>query len=733
MFAGILPRRRTNLSAATSESEGIIAMQSIDQEFIFQHAIEIAEDSERIKFLDQSCSNDPQAKKKLVEMIDRDHGHRRILDETRACGFDSAGLADVPVVGSVIGPYKLLQEIGEGGMGIVFMAQQSEPMKRKVALKVIKIGMDTRRVVARFESERQAMALMDHPSITKILDAGATESGRPYFVMELVRGSSITSYCDEHRLSLRQRLEIFVQVCNALEHAHQKGIIHRDIKPNNIMVTNQDGRPTPKIIDFGIAKAINDPLTEKTLFTNYGEMIGTPLYMSPEQSEMSEPDVDTRTDIYSLGVLLYELLTGTTPFDGLKKKGFHEIRQAIRSNEPQLASTRINNLGDTVKQISSNRNTDVRSLHRFIRGELDWILVKCLARDRNRRYQSAGEVSREIVRYLNGELVEAAAPTWRYRTQKFVTRHKTGVAVAASFAILLVAGTVFSTMMALKANKAEKLASSRLELAIQERDRARTAEKQLGELERKQRNRVAFHQAASSHNADMVKKYLAEIPDIPGDLRNGPRPVIQVKPMGSYWETTKPDSALKSKPKSALKSEPKSALKSSEIVTRTKPSFVDSPVSEHSTGIFEGDEDNANIEVIVVSDQSENRESLLKSILHNQRKAFGGQDVLVAQTLNQLGELTSDSEKWGQSEEYFREAFEILNQTANDKQQLSAVRMKLVNALEKQGNFKHMIAELQDIKENSQHSEVHDEVSGLLDKIKLQLRQTPTEEKPENP
>ena len=253
------------------------------------------------------------------------------------------------------------------------------------------------------------MALMDHPCITKVLDAGATEAGRPYFVMELVRGKSVTTYCDEKQLSLRERLKIFVQICNALEHAHQKGIIHRDIKPNNILVTNHDGQPTAKIMNFGIAKAVNDRLTEKTLFTNYGEMVGTPLYMSPEQAEMSEPDVDTRTDIYSLGVLLYELLTGTTPFYNLEKTSWQDIRDAIRSREPQLASTRVNNLGITEQQISRNRDTDTRSLHRFIRGELDWILMKCLAQDRNLRYQSAGQLAREIERYLNGEPVEAAA------------------------------------------------------------------------------------------------------------------------------------------------------------------------------------------------------------------------------------------------------------------------------------------------------------------------------------
>ena len=692
--------------------------EMIDEESVFHQAIEIKETSARNVFLEKSCIDQPDARQRLAELIEMHFGagkgRRNILDETQVCTFNPGGTANVPAIGSQIGPYKLLEEIGEGGMGVVFMAQQSEPVKRKVALKVIKIGMDTRRVVARFESERQAMAMMDHPCITKIFDAGATEFGRPYFVMELVNGSSITSYCDQHRLNVRQRLEIFVQVCNACEHAHQKGIIHRDIKPNNILVTNHDGRPTPKIIDFGIAKAINDPLTDKTLFTNYGEMIGTPLYMSPEQSELSQPDIDTRTDIYSLGVLLYELLTGTTPFHNLKKKSWHEIGDAIRSHEPQLASTRINNLGDTDRKISTNRDTDVRSLRRFIRGELDWILMKCLARDRSRRYQSAGELSREITRYLNGDLVEAAAPSWTYQTQKYIARHKTFVAVAASFAAILIAGTVFSSMMALKANSAEQLASRRLDLAIKERDRALIAEKQLAELERKQRNRIAFHQAASSHNADMMKKFIAETPGV--ESRIAPRPAIQLRPLGSYWKSKQ------------------NFPKGNPTITgmRSNNSVGSLPENQSRTWMFD-DGQGDNIEVIVAADDTENQESLLKSILHHQRQAFGGQDVLVAQTLNQLGELTSDRQKWKQSEQYFREAVEILKKSADDTEQLSSIRQKLANALRKQGDLKKVVAEIQVIKEEIQESETYGKLNGLFENLKSSIRQPGLHENPDLP
>ena len=360
--------------------------------------------------------------------------------------------------GIVIGPYKLLEQIGEGGFGVVFMAEQQRPVRRRVALKVIKPGMDTRQVIARFEAERQALALMDHPNISRVLDAGATESGRPYFVMELVRGIPLSEFCDQNRLTVGERLELFITVCHAVQHAHQKGIIHRDIKPNNVLVTLHDGTPVAKVIDFGIAKATGQQLTEKTLFTSFAQMVGTPLYMSPEQAEMSGLDVDTRSDIYSLGVLLYELLTGTTPFDQerMRTAGYDEVRRIIREEEPAKPSARISTLNRAATTVTANRKSDPSRLRQLFRGELDWIVMKALEKDRNRRYETAAAFAADVQRYLNDEAVEACPPSARYRFRKFARRNKaaflTGSAVAV--AMLVAVGSLISGVVVLATSNA---------------------------------------------------------------------------------------------------------------------------------------------------------------------------------------------------------------------------------------------------------------------------------------
>jgi probable HAF family extracellular repeat protein len=352
---------------------------------------------------------------------------------------DHATMVEGP--GTRIGPYTLLEAIGEGGMGTVFMAGQSHPVRRKIALKIIKPGMDTKQVVARFEAERQALALMDHPNIAKVLDGGTTDSGRPYFVMELVRGVPITEYCDREQLSIPRRLELFVLVCRAMQHAHQKGIIHRDLKPSNVMVTLLDGVPVPKVIDFGIAKATGQSLTERTLLTGFAQLVGTPLYMSPEQAGMSGDDVDTRSDIYSLGVLLYELLTGSTPFDGdtFRRAAIGEVQRIIREVDPPSPSTRLSELGATLSTISSNRQADVRKLTHALRGELDWIVMKALEKDRARRYETANDFAADVMRHLANQPVEACPPSRVYHLQKFVRRNQSRIAALGLVGVLGVA------------------------------------------------------------------------------------------------------------------------------------------------------------------------------------------------------------------------------------------------------------------------------------------------------
>ncbi len=371
-------------------------------------------------------------------------------------------VADMPPesVGSVIGPYKLLQQIGAGGFGVVFMAGQEKPVRRVVALKIIKPGMDTAQVIARFESERQALALMDHPNIARVLDAGATASGHPYFVMELVKGVPITEFCDKNHLPPEARLKLFVDVCHAIQHAHHKGIIHRDIKPSNVMVTLHDGVPVVKVIDFGVAKATVQKLTERTLFTAYGQMVGTPAYMSPEQAEMSGLDIDTRSDVYSLGVLLYELLTGTTPLEAerLRTAAYTEMQRIIREEEPPRPSTRLSSLGDSATALAGNRGVDVNRLVQLLSGDLDWIVMKALDKDRNRRYATPGSFAEDVERYLRHETILARRPSTAYKFKKLVRRNRAAVITAAVVAVALLAGTAVSTWQALCATHAETAA-----------------------------------------------------------------------------------------------------------------------------------------------------------------------------------------------------------------------------------------------------------------------------------
>ncbi len=463
-----------------------MSASSPDVKSIFGRALEIESPAERSAFVREACAADPSLRAEVEDLLSAMEGAGDFMK--RPAQTDSVTIGHAPILegpGTRIGPYRLLQQIGEGGMGVVYMAEQELPVRRKVALKIIKPGMDSAQVVARFEAERQALAVMDHTNIARVFDGGATETGRPFFVMELVHGIPITQYCDDNQLTPRDRLELFMPVCLAIQHAHQKGIIHRDIKPSNVLVTMYDDKPVPKVIDFGVAKAIEQRLTDRTLFTQFGALVGTFEYMSPEQAEMNAFGVDTRSDIYSLGVLLYELLTGTTPLEKqrLRQAALGEMVRLIKEEEPPRPSVRLSSSGD-LPRIAAARKTEPARLSKLVRGEVDWIVMKCLEKDRTRRYETASGLAKDVERYLRDEPVEACPPSAGYRLRKFARKRRTPIAVAAAFALLLVADVIFSTWQAARARRAELralAASDRAHMA----QRDAMSQRDLATIERK--------------------------------------------------------------------------------------------------------------------------------------------------------------------------------------------------------------------------------------------------------
>ena len=473
----------------------------LPEESIFAQALEITSAAERAAFLDRACGHNQALRAEVEALLRTQERSGDLLDLPENVPVTT----DLPARegrGTVIGPYKLLEPIGEGGMGTVWMAEQTDPIQRRVAVKVVKEGMDSRQVLARFEAERQALALMEHPHIAKVLDAGKTPSGRPYFVMELVKGMPITNYCDEKRLGVRERLVLFGDVCRAVQHAHQKGIIHRDLKPSNVLVAPYDGKPVVKVIDFGVAKATGQRLTDKTLFTSFGALVGTPEYMSPEQAEVNNQDIDTRSDIYSLGVLLYELLTGSTPLTRkrIKEVALLEVLRVIREEEPPRPSTRLSESKDSLPSISAQRQTEPAKLTKLVRGELDWIVMKSLDKDRNRRYETANGFARDIKNYLDGDPVEACPPSASYRLKKFARKHRAALATVGAFTLLLLVATAVSAGLALWANR-ERVRAVKAELAAKE---------QKGRAE--EREQLAI---------DAVTRYADAVRETPG-LKNEP-------------------------------------------------------------------------------------------------------------------------------------------------------------------------------------------------------------------
>jgi eukaryotic-like serine/threonine-protein kinase len=671
--------------------------------------------AERDQFLAEACRDDAALKDQIVSLLqadanDGDSDFLKIGQLLRPTILPS----EKP--GDRIGRYKLLEQIGEGGCGVVYMAEQEEPVRRRVALKVIKLGMDTKQVIARFEAERQALAMMDHPNIAKVLDAGATETGRPFFVMELVRGIKITDYCDQNNLPTHERLKLFIQVCQAVQHAHQKGIIHRDIKPSNILVTQHDDVAVPKVIDFGIAKATVGQLTDKTVFTAFAQFIGTPAYMSPEQAQMSGLDVDTRADIYSLGVLLYELLTGHTPFDAkeLLAAGLDEMRRKIREDEPAKPSTRLSTMqAMDLTTVARRRHVEPPKLIHLIRGDLDWLVMKCLEKDRTRRYDTANGLAMDIQRHLSHEPITARPPSRLYEFQKSVQRHKFGFAAATALGIVLGLGILVSTWQALRATRAEQ---EQVQLRKEAEGEKKTAQTQAA----KSQQVAQFMQdmlkgvgpsTALGRDTTMLREILdktaariaedlKEQPELEAELRNAIGTVY--RELGEFDKAVEMHRQALAMQRLRLGNEHPSVaatlnhlgtalrfqakLAESEVAYRESLAIRRKLLGNEHTDIAQSLNDLASL--LSIELRNDEPEALLREAIAIRRKHYGNEHRAVAESLDNLAHVLNRRGQIAEAIAMHKEALEIRKRVLGDTHpELIHSYKNLAGAFEGQGNL----------------------------------------------
>ncbi len=622
---------------------------------IFLAAVGQPDLTEREAWLRSECAEDETVRRQVEALLGR---HDIVGNFLEPPGLESSDTPDPDAetfprnhsstpndaVGSYIGPYQLLEQLGEGGMGTVYLAEQVHPIKRRVALKVIKAGMDSAQVIARFEQERQALELMDHPHIAKVLDAGMTDAKHPYFVMELVQGVPVTRYCDQERLTPRERLELFIPVCLAVQHAHQKGVIHRDLKPSNVLVATYDGKPVPKVIDFGIAKATGRSLAERSLYTEVGVIVGTLEYMAPEQAELNNVDIDTRADVYSLGVLLYELLTGSLPFTAkqLRGAGFGEMLRMIKEVEPPKPSTKLSS-SDALPSIAANRNLEPATLTRLVRGELDWIVMKALEKDRNRRYETASSVALDVQRYLNGEVVAAAPPSAAYRAKKFVRRNRGPVLASAAVVVALIAGIVGTTIGLIGQTRQRVIAEEQRTLA---EDRQKEFEQQAAIASAVTQFQFEMMESASpsrsGEKVTVLQVMLAAVKDMDsGKLKDKPLVEANVREMiGSTFHVLGRDKEAEPNLREALRLR-RSASKS--------PWWIARAIGRLAVTLQE-------------LSQLDEAEALMREAVEIRRTISSAGNPETAQSLADLGMLLQVKGKYAEAETVCREAVDIYRQ-----------------------------------------------------------------------